>query len=147
MEYYHLFLAPAAAALPVAPVWPRPPSFVSFHSNDGRKSAWPLLLAQPNFIRCQLGFHRYHPISELVSLFVSSIPTLEMFDLPLQVPAEEVQEWLHAYQSAEVLVRRQRRRILELKAERVPTAGGEGIGASGQFPSLSQRLSQRRRHD
>ncbi|XP_058189282.1 protein MAINTENANCE OF MERISTEMS-like [Rhododendron vialii] len=69
-------------------------------------------------------------------------------DAPLmrsRVPAEVVQEWLHAYQSAEALVQRQCRRILELEAERVPATCGEDAGASER--SLTQRSSQRRHHD
>ncbi|KAI8572880.1 hypothetical protein RHMOL_Rhmol01G0234900 [Rhododendron molle] len=37
MEYCHLFLVLAAAAPPVAPVWPWAPSFVSFYSDDGEE--------------------------------------------------------------------------------------------------------------
>ncbi|KAI8529979.1 hypothetical protein RHMOL_Rhmol11G0018000 [Rhododendron molle] len=37
MEYCRLFLAPAVAAPHVAPVWPRAPSFISFHSDDGEE--------------------------------------------------------------------------------------------------------------
>ncbi|KAI8571874.1 hypothetical protein RHMOL_Rhmol01G0153700 [Rhododendron molle] len=72
---------------------------------------------------------------------------LDIVDLLLEVPAEVVQEWLHAYQSAEALVRRQRCQILELEAERVPAAGGEDMGASEQSPPSSQRPSRRHRHD
>ncbi|KAI8571987.1 hypothetical protein RHMOL_Rhmol01G0163700 [Rhododendron molle] len=37
MEYCILFMAPAVAAPLVVPVWPRAPSFVSFHSDDGEE--------------------------------------------------------------------------------------------------------------
>ncbi|KAI8572881.1 hypothetical protein RHMOL_Rhmol01G0235000 [Rhododendron molle] len=70
-----------------------------------------------------------------------------MFDLLLQVPVEVAQEWLHAYQSAKALVRRQHHRILELEVEQVPAAGGEDMGASEKSPSSSQKLSRRCRHD
>ncbi|KAI8568012.1 hypothetical protein RHMOL_Rhmol02G0165400 [Rhododendron molle] len=120
MEYCRLFLAPAVAAPPVALVWPRAPSFVSFHFDDGEEECLALTPC-----------------------------TIQLYTLPVgasQVPAGVVQEWLHAYQSAEALVRSQRRRILELEAERVPAAGGEGMGASELSPSLSQRSSRKRRH-
>ncbi|KAI8559806.1 hypothetical protein RHMOL_Rhmol04G0203200 [Rhododendron molle] len=64
-----------------------------------------------------------------------------------QVPAEIVQEWLRAYQSANALVWRQRRRILELEAERALAVSREDMGTSERSLSSSQRSSQRCRHD
>ncbi|KAI8530032.1 hypothetical protein RHMOL_Rhmol11G0022700 [Rhododendron molle] len=57
-EYYRLFLTPPAVP-PIAFVWPRAPSFVSFHSADGEEERWCLLLVRPCFTHCQPGLHRY----------------------------------------------------------------------------------------
>ncbi|KAI8547451.1 hypothetical protein RHMOL_Rhmol07G0196800 [Rhododendron molle] len=89
MEYCHVFLAPAAAAPPVVPVWPRAPSFVSFHSDDGKEEHLALTPCTTQLYTSPAGVS--------------------------QAPSEVVQEWLHAYQSAEALVRRQHRQILEVK--------------------------------
>ncbi|KAI8550483.1 hypothetical protein RHMOL_Rhmol06G0110300 [Rhododendron molle] len=92
MEYYRLFLAPAVAAPSIALVWPRAPSFVSFHSDDGEEERLTLTPC-----------------------------TTQLYTLPAGVS--------------------------QLEAERVPAAGGEGMGTSEQSPSSSQRPSRRRRHD
>ncbi|KAI8555054.1 hypothetical protein RHMOL_Rhmol05G0144600 [Rhododendron molle] len=69
---------PTTTSTAVPPVWPRAPSFISFHNADGEEEG-------------------------------------------LMVPADIVQEWLRAFQSAEALVWRQRSRIVAREAKRVPT--------------------------
>lgn len=87
---------PTTTATVAPPVWPRAPSFVSFHNANGEEERLTL-------IPCA------------TQLYV--LPTGVQ-----QVPADVVQEWLRAFQSAEALIRRQRSRIVALEAEQVPIA-------------------------
>ncbi|KAI8572489.1 hypothetical protein RHMOL_Rhmol01G0203200 [Rhododendron molle] len=68
------------------PVWPRAPSFISFHNANREEERLPLT-----------------PCASQLYVLPAGVP---------QVPADIVQEWLRAFQSAEASVRRQRSRIV-----------------------------------
>ncbi|KAI8572105.1 hypothetical protein RHMOL_Rhmol01G0172500 [Rhododendron molle] len=85
---------PTATTAAAPSVWPLAPNFFSFHNANGEEER---LMQTP----CATQFYK--------------LPTGVQ-----QVPADVVQEWLRAFQSAEALARRQRSRIVALEVERVP---------------------------
>ena len=78
MEYCRLFLSPPVAAPPVALVWPRAPSFVSFYSDDGEEER---LVLTPSFIHYQPGLHRYLWLFILTVTASHCIPCLDAHDV------------------------------------------------------------------
>lgn len=86
---------PTTAIVAAPPIWPRAPSFISFHNANGEEERLTLT-----------------PCATQLYVLPTGVQ---------QVPADDVQEWLRAFQSAEALAQWQQSRIVALEAERVPT--------------------------
>lgn len=110
VEYCCLFLTSPAAPTTTL-VWPQAPSFVSLHSADGEEERLALTLCST-----QLYTLPTRALQVFLGLLHHCIPCSNACDANFspQVPADIVQEWLHAFKSAEALVRRQCSRILEV---------------------------------
>ncbi|KAI8535486.1 hypothetical protein RHMOL_Rhmol10G0178300 [Rhododendron molle] len=99
MEYYHLFLASAVAAPPVAPVWPRAPSFVSFHSDDGEEERLALIPCTTQLYMLPAEFNSWKQnkcrrcqLLRVLESVRAGVPELVMRMLELMIEMPEVKD-------------------------------------------------------
>ncbi|KAI8530255.1 hypothetical protein RHMOL_Rhmol11G0042200 [Rhododendron molle] len=95
---------PTATTAAAPPIWPRATSFISFHNANGEEERLTLTACATQLYVLPAGVQ--------------------------QVPADIVEEWLRAFQSAEALVRRQRGRIAASGCRRSVTQSA-GVNEGG----------------